>query len=350
MHDERSIIMENSNENNLFIFLDKRLLGEALQKIREFSAKDFARFSAITAVCFSIAIWVTRSLGYFYMLGRFSVYHIDKGYIDVWTEGFLIQVIQSVSTCIFLIGINYLYYKLSIPQEGKNAKRRLKKIGFILIEFTVLSVWVFYTNEISFIDLMKELPNTPISEILALIIVWCIVIIMVNAIGIEAIIFHKHSIKEKNTVTESEKEDVIQSEKKGKKKKRKKQSDKADDTKQSAIKYQSWVVTIEVLLITCIIEFAFMYGMGILAEKGRNEFKFVVEETETVEGDEYVFTDPNNGVSYYLYPIIYENQDVYILSQVSKREEGASVNYDFLKVIYKIEVSTHYVDNLKIIN
>lgn len=338
--------MENSNENNLFIFLDKRLLGEALQKIREFSAKDFARFSAITAVCFSIAIWVTRSLGYFYMLGRFSVYHIDKGYIDVWTEGFLIQVIQSVSTCIFLVGINYMYYKLSIPQEGKNAKRRLKKIGFILIEFTVLSIWVFYANEISFIDLMKELPNTPISEILALIIVWCIVIIMVNAIGIEAIIFHKQSIKEKNTVTESEKKDIIQSEKKGKKK----QSNKADDTKQSAIKYQSWVVTIEILLITCIVEFAFMYGMGIWAEKGRSEFKYVVEETETIEGDEYVFTDPNNGTAYYLYPIIYENQDVYILSRVSKSEAGASVDYEFLKVIDKFEVSTYYVDYVKIVN
>ena len=77
---ERSMIMENTNENKGRFLLDYELLEKGIRKIKDSSVKDFAKFSAITAVCFSIAIWVTRSFGYFYTLGRFSVYHIDKSY------------------------------------------------------------------------------------------------------------------------------------------------------------------------------------------------------------------------------------------------------------------------------
>lgn len=347
------MIMENTNKNNLFDFLDDKLLGKALQQIKEFSAKDFAKFSTIMAVCFSIALWITRSLGYFYTLGRFSVYHIDKGYIDVWSEGFLIQVIQSASICILLLTVNYMYFQLSIPKGSKNAKRRLKKIGFILLEFIILSAWVLFTNGISFIGLLKELPDASTVEILALVIVWGLVLIMVNAFGIEAVFFYKRSIKEKKAVIEVENEVKTQLEKKGKNKKKKQKTQKdneKNDAEQSETKYQRWIKVIEFLLITCIIEFIFMYVMGILAERQRNEFKFVVEEAETVEGDEYVFIDQNKGASYYLYPIVYENQDVYILSQIGKKEEDLIINYDFLKEIDKEDVSTYYIDNLKLKN
>lgn len=333
--------MENTNEN-LFELLDEELLGKGLKKIRDFSAKDFAKFSAVTAVCFSITLWITRSLGYFYTLGRFSVYHIDKGYIDVWSEGFLIQVIQSISVCILLFTVNYVYFQLSIPKEGKKVKRRLKKIGFILLEFIVLSAWVLFTNNISFIGLLKQLPDTSMVEVLALLIVWCVVLMMVNVLGIEATFFYKASIKEKKAVDEEVKTQLEKD--KDKKKKQRKQNKK----EKSDTKYQRWIRVIVILLITCIIEFIFMYVMGVLAERQRNEFKFVVEKVETVEGDEFLFTSSENEASYYVYPIIYENQDVYILSQIGKSGEGVRINYDFLKVIDKENVSTYYANNLKL--
>ena len=342
--------MKNTNDNNFFLFLDDKLLGKALQKIKEFMEKDFAKFSAITALCFSIAIWITRSWGYFYTLGRFSVYHIDKGYIDVWTEGFLIQVIQSVSTCIFLLGINYMYFKLSIPQKGKNAKRRLKKTGFIFLEFIALSAWVLFVNEISFIGLLKELPDVKTIEILALLIAWAIALLMVNAVGIEATIFYKISIKEKKNIAKGNKEVKPKLKKKGKNEEQlEKQSDEEEsDIKQNDIKYQRWVRAIEVLIIICILEFGLMYGVGVFTERHRSEFKFVVKEVETVVEDEYIFTNQKTGVSYYLYPIIYENQDVYIVSQVTENEDGVFIDCDFQKVIDKKEMITYHFDNLKI--
>ena len=57
--------MGNMNENNILGICDVKMLEEGIEKIKEFSAKDFAKFSAITAVCFSIVLWVSRSMGYF---------------------------------------------------------------------------------------------------------------------------------------------------------------------------------------------------------------------------------------------------------------------------------------------
>lgn len=341
--------MENTNDKNLFLFLDDKLLGKILQKIKEFMEKDFAKFSAITALCFSIAIWVIRSLGYFYTLGRFSVYHIDKSYIDVWTEGFLIQVIQTVSTCIFLLVINYMYFKLSIPQGDKNAKRRLKKAGFIFLEFIALSAWILFTKEISVLSLLKELPYNLLLKIVAFFIVWAIALAMVNAVGIEATIFYKMSIKEKKNVTKNIKEIKPKLEKKDKnKEQQEKKNDEEIVIDQSDIEYRGWVRAIEVLIIICILEFGLMYGVGVFTERYRSEFKVVVEEAETVVEDEYIFTNQETGESYYLYPIIYENEDVYILSQAAENEEGFSVNCDYQKVVDKKDVSTYYVDTLKI--
>lgn len=343
--------MDSTNENNLFDFVDEDLLEKGIKKIREFSRKDFARFSAIIAVCFSIALWITRSMGYFYMLGRFSVYNIDKSYIDVWSEGFLAQIIQSASTCILLLAVNYKYFQLSIQKDVSKIIRILRKSGFVLLEFVALSSWVLFANEISLFDLLKELPYTPKVKILALVIVWVFALVMVNILGIEAAFFYKASTRKKKEVDEDEREIKIEREDrcKSKKKKRKRLKNKEQsEVKQGDTKYQRWIKVIRTLLITCIVEFVFMYMIGVLTERQRSEFKFVVEETENVVRDKYLFVDEKNGGSYYLYPIIFENQDVYILSRICRNGDCLTIDYDFLKVIDKEGVSTYYVDKLKI--
>lgn len=349
---ERSMIMENTNENKGRFLLDYELLEKGIRKIKDFSVKDFAKFSAITAVCFSIAIWVTRSFGYFYTLGRFSVYHIDKSYIDVLTEGFFLQVIQTASTCIVILAINYMYFRLSIPHKGKNGKRILKKIGFVLLEFIALNAWILFTRKISLIGLLKELSFTLAIKIVAYIFVWFVVLFLLNAVGIEIAYFYKKSLKEKKVVNENEKEVEKKAVKKVKdeKKQQEMQNDEGSDIQQGGLKHQIWMKIISMLLVICIMQFIFLYIVGIVVERQRNEFKYVVEEVETVEGDEYLFTDQKKGVSYHLYPIVYENQDVYILSQIGKKEDGISVNYEFLRIIDKEEITTYYIDYFKIIN
>lgn len=101
--DDWRIVKGNTDENNI---LDGETLEKVIEKIKEFSTKDFTKFSALIAVAFSIALWITRSMGYFYLSGRFLVYNIDKSYIDVWSNGFLIEVIRTISLCMVLGGIN----------------------------------------------------------------------------------------------------------------------------------------------------------------------------------------------------------------------------------------------------
>ena len=98
-------------------------------------------------------------------------------------------------------------------------------------------------------------------------------------------------------------------------------------------------------LIICIIAFAFMYTLGIQMERQRSEFKYVKEKTEILDGEEYINTDQTTGDSYYLYPIVYENQDVYILSQIRK---DMTIDCGFLKAIDKENVNAYYDDNFKL--
>lgn len=337
--------MENTNENILFDFLDVKLVARTLKKIRKYASKNFAKFSAITAVCFSVLLWIIRSLGYFYMLGRFSVYHIDKSYIDVWSEGFFAQVIQSVSVVILFLTANYIYFQLSIPQNNKNVKRRILKVGFVLLEAFGLSVWINLTNGISLNDLLKDLRNASMRDISALMIAWCRLVFIVNCWGMYANLCHRLFIKEKKTVSEDETIMNPQLDKMDEKKTRDENDKEKRGVKQDDLKYKEVIVQIVVPLIICIISFAFMYTMGIQMERQRSEFKYVKEKTEIIDGEEYITTDQTTGDSYYLYPIVYENEQVYILSRIRK---DMTIDCSFLKVIDKENVNTYYIDNLKL--
>lgn len=337
--------MENTNENKLFDFLDVKLVARTLKKIRKYASKNFAKFSAITAVCFSVVIWIIRSLDYFYTLGRFSVYHIDKSYIDVWSEGFFAQVIQSVSIVIWFLTVNYIYFHLSIPQNNKNAKRRILKVGFVLLEVFGLSVWIILTNGISFIDLLKDLLNASTLDIGVLMIEWLALLVIVNSGGIYANHYYRTSIKEKKAVSEDETVVKPQLDKVGEKKTRDENGKEKRGVKQDDLKYKEVIWDIVGLLIVCVISFAFMYAMGIQMERQRSEFKFVKEKTEIIDGEEYITTDQTTGDSYYLYPIVYENEEVYILSRIRK---DMTIDCSFLKVIDKENVNTYYIDNLKL--
>ena len=101
-------------------------------------------------------------------------------------------------------------------------------------------------------------------------------------------------------------------------------------------------------LIACSIEFIVMYVVGVRYEKQRSDFKFVAEEMELVDGDKYMITNEENGKFYYAYVVIYENQDVSILSPIFKNDERWKIDTKISKVIDKKEVCTYYSDDLDI--
>lgn len=347
-NEERMMIVENTKESRLFDYENVKLVISTLQKIKKYASKNFAKFSAITAVGFSIVLWIIRSLGYFYTLGRFSVYHIDKSYIDVWSEGFLAQVIRDMSIVIMFLIVNYIYFQLSI---SKNTKRRIVKVLFVLLELCGLSIFIFPLYGISFIDILKHLPNTSMHDIKEFVILWIVWALAVNWLGIFTNFYYRLSKKKlpikKKVVSENETVVKSQLDKREEKKTEDENNKEKRDLRQDDLKYKKVIEGMGILLIMCIGAFGCMYTMGSQIERQRSAFRFVKEKTEIIDGEKYMFTDQATGDSYYLYPIIYENQDVYIVSQISKDEE-MTIDYDFLKVIDKENVSTYYIDNLNI--
>lgn len=322
--------MDSMNKNRYFDIWDEFFSEKG---IKNFFPKDFAEFSVIIAVCFSISLWIFRAMGYFYMLGRFSVYNIDKSYIDVWTDGFLMQIIQSASICVLLFVINYVYFQLSISKDKKIIKI-IKKMVFFLIEFVALNGWVFFAERISLLELLKELPRASKTEIIDLVIIWVTSLVIFNVLGVEATIFYRINAKKRCATEENEKE--------------KKADKEQGDEKNNKKKYLGWIRVAEIFLITCSGVFFLMYVIGCKVESQRNEFKYVLEEEENVEENRYVFTDTNSGKSYKVYPIVFENQDVYIMSRIYKKEGRFIIDCGFLKVRDKENVNTHYFDKLRL--
>ena len=50
-----------------------------------------------------------------------------------------------------------------------------------------------------------------------------------------------------------------------------------------------------------------------------------------------------------IYPIIYENNDIYILSQLYREGQINKINYNFQKVIDKKGIETIYIQNIDLI-
>lgn len=331
--------MGNTDENNI---LDGETLEKVIEKIRDFSAKDFTKFSAFVAVIFSISLWITRSMGYFYFLGRFSVYNIDKSYIDVWSNGFWIEVIRTILLCIVLVGINYIYYQLSIK------KQRLKKVCFIFLEFIVLIGWIVWQDGIEIFEIFKDLSSGSIKSVVTFVITSASVVSTLNIYGIVFSVYYKLSAIKRKVIAKKKKLVKTKIEKKGSGIKEEQDSQDSSDSKPDNKRNKKYTYVIMSFLIACSIEFVVMYIMGISYEKQRSAFKFVAEEMELVEGDKYVISNEQNGKFYYAYAVIYENQDVYILSRIFQNEECWKIDTNILKVIDKKEVSTYYTDTIDI--
>ena len=312
--------MKNTSENSIFAIVDEEKVLEVLKKIRKCFFNYFVQFSAIMGVLFSIALWITKSLGYFYMLGRFSIYNIDKSYIDVWSEGFLVQVIHSASICIVLILGNYTYFRLSISRK----RNGLKVIGLLVGELLLLNLWVIYVNNIHLIELFRAFKSASTTKTVGLILMWTVILIMINILGMEAAFFYKRRSETDKGHEEKKKDEMGEG------------HNEANNVEQKGKRLRCGLMVLGALLLTCIAEFILMYLVGRETERQRNGFKVVIEETEIGEDNEY------------LYPVIYENQDIYILSRIYKNGNVLEIDTSFLKEIDKKGVSTYYISNLSI--
>lgn len=140
--------------------------------------EKFSQFSACVAIVFSMALWIIKGIWYTYMAGRFSVYKIDKCYIDMNNDSVFLQTIQLIAYLTIGIFSNYVFYKIL-----KTKKKKVRNIViFVAIEVVILFFIAFVSNDFTVEQLYSQL--TP-GLVVTVLILYIIVVVLINSLVFE---------------------------------------------------------------------------------------------------------------------------------------------------------------------
>lgn len=316
-----------------------------VKKILKFAKKDFAKFTVISTATLTVGIWLIKSFWYFYQCGIFSVYGIDKSYINTSDEKVFFQIIQLAAILIILACSNYIYYQCSIAEDNSKFKwkRHIKKMLFFLGECMILFVIVATDTNSSIEEVIKEVKTYGIAEILVPLF---LIYIMINIVGIEFVVEYRMMAWKKKI-------QIWYRDKCGKNENRDKIK-KGDDVitknhNKEKNKYRKYVIMCIPVLVTLSIELFVIYFVSENNESNRVDYKVVYEEIINNEDSRYVFKyEKKEAIK--IYPIIYENKDIYILSRLYKKGKEIKMDYEYQKVIKKENVETRRCENIYKIN
>jgi hypothetical protein len=276
------------------------------------------------AAMITTGAWILRVLDYCYQSGVFSIYSINNKYIQI-DDGFLYQMAQFLAILIIFLIINYayLYIATSSDKSKFGFKRKLKILLFYLVEITTCFFLIFISAGYGINSIITELGKTKFLEVIVIFGMMLILACTFNILGIQMVRYYKRS-KKKTSKGDNEKDD--------------------ESPKSTKGNIKTTLLFTFLILISVMVPIT--YYVGIFEEHQRTNFKIIKEPiTETNSGEkEYVFTSENN--SYILYPIIYENQDIYIISRVFIDGNKICIDKSYQKVIDKQDVITYTVDNI----
>lgn len=300
-------------------------LNKYVKKTSKYAKKHFDRFSALAIATTTIGIWIIRALGYAYQTGRLSVYNVDKSYVCL-DDNYLLQIIEFISTGILLIGINYFYFFIVTKNDESkyHIRRKLRKLGIFTTEMLIVLIIAIIQTHSSVPGLIKELKSYSIFTWIFLVTILFLSIVSVNMFGIQiARDYNKKDIL-KNTTKES-----------------------SDITKNKINHPKNKIASITKAAILSLSLFVILsFCAGVFVENQRTSYK-VIEEVVVNDqiSNNSIFTLKDNKC-YYLYAIVFENVDVYILCRLNKTENGISLDTDYQKIIPKDNIETYNCDNI----
>lgn len=292
----------------------------AMTEGKKIAKKDFKKFSTIVAVAFSIGLWVVKSIWYAYMSGKFSVYKIDRCYINADNENIFLQTIQLAALFIVWIFINYAYYTISVAEDTSKIhwKRKIKILIFWIIEMVVAFVFVLLETHN---QLLEVLGGITVIDIVALIIAFFILCLMVNVFAIEFLIKKRWKERKRNKINTSKKNIESQSE-------------------------QGIKELFLTLIVTVAVELIFIFLMASHTEYRRTNYKVIIVQNKETTEDTFSFYCGDEQKRYEIYPIAYENEDYYIITRMYSNNGKTKIDYDYQKVIEKEGQETIYVDDI----
>lgn len=287
------------------------------------SKKDFAKFSAVVAVLFSAGLWLLKSVWYAYQSGRISVYGIDRCYINTDNESVFLQIIQMAAILTVWYCVSTIYYKISISEDESffHWKRKVKKLQFWIIEMVVLFGIILAMSGISIIDVVKEL--TIVYAVAYIVLMWAICLV-INIFGIMFARDYKST-------------------------KKKKETDEAKQVESPKVKKSKYQRMSRALISAVVIVAAELLLISVISyhiEYDRCAYKVIEVKSSLNKDHKYALEYSSESPSYELYPVVFENQECYIVSKLYQEGDEIKIDYNYQKIIPKDGVETYMFSDI----
>lgn len=287
------------------------------QKVeRKFVPKNVTDIIAILTVIVTIVAFLIRGFWYIYELGYFKSIGVNRIYIEVDNIGTLYYLVDCLGLAGIFIASNY-FVRLLVT------KKRIKEfILFLLFEVIIFWFITFVYSNVNAIEAITEMIKyNQQEEYFGLFINVFLIILLVNLYGFCFGILENIEQKKQTTKyneTEGEKKEI--------------------DIKKVAL--------FSVLVI--MLEGFATFFIGVHAGHNQKAYKVIVENitTEDIEkmDEKYVFDFDNNKVR--VYPVLYENNENYIISNLCWSEKERYIETMYQKVISKEGIETIYIEDI----
>lgn len=264
----------------------------------------------ILVVFSTILVGIMKYFGYVYISGKFSVYKIDRSYIDASSDNVFFAIVQVITLIIFLCFLNILYY--SIGTLNNKFKETVCYIFLWMFEMIGFSLYCCYSSDVSF-SLFWQV--TDIKQKISFALMALAACLGINIYAILALVQNK----------------IEPSVPEGKDKQKKCKNKKN-------ILPQIFVCLIIIFTLGSTILFDFARSV----ESNRQDYKVLFMEDKTILKNDFVVKCNNHVV----YPVVYETQDYYIAIRLLYINDCIKKDCDYQIIVPKCGQETLYITNI----
>lgn len=299
---------------------------------------DFAKrdpkfsISLLLSSAFLIPI-IMRVALYAYYSGILSVYRIDPTYIKT-DENSLFGFVYYLAVAVVIFLMNYIFLWTAMG-DGKRSPvlRILHTVLLMLAETIFIAVFVFFELKTvipGYFGVLWQAKREIFSLLRIMLLQSFAVVLITNSFGMAAVIifaFQKPSEKVHRDRTDQKTDPMIGQPK-------------------NESKYSVELIAMVIIMSASLLVFKVS---AIWSERERTEYKLVCEvltenQREEIE-EKYLFFNDGKPIS--VFPVVFENEEVYILSRLYRAEDGGiKMDYDYQKVIGKLGVETYFVKDI----
>lgn len=288
-------------------------------KNTHYKLKDISEIVAlISIICAAISFYI-RGHWYLYEWGYYTAIGLNRLYIDIESMGTVYYILANIGIAGLLLTSNYLVYSFWV-------KRQIKPIAVLgLIEFFIFGMVTLIASNTNILELIIEIIEYELyKECLELLLKICLTVIAINLYGVYWGICLK---KQKKSVSEE-----------------------LEDNWKKYITPTPKNIFVFILII--IVEGMITFFIGTHDGHDKKDYKVIIEnislEDESKINSKYVFSSDDSKIK--IYPILYENNEIYVISILCKNTDKITIETTWQKVISKEDVVTIYYKNIYSLN